>query len=545
MQRFLLQFTLMVAAIVFFCGILFFGIHVIPYQIQDGFHPFLKLGNLQNISLFISGLGLLGYIIVVLLPDRNQYHPTKRWHKIIWLTALILSTPFAITKALFGVNELEPIVIFFLDNQIDDIITIGADSFTGPLGFWSALLLVILGTSFLLLSYKKHFEKVLILLSCILFALSPLVQYIKNSIVPNTLQRNFTIADHMHPPVILKKPEASKNLVLIYLESVERSYGQIPEFEPFFKPLKTLSDQSTDYTNVIQTAGTNYTTAGLVATQCGIPLIARGLHTVFFKNNIAPSFKNFLPSVHCLGDQLSADGYTLSYMNGASLDKFSKRSFLRNHGYTRLFDEAAINDDLKTGRTNIWGLNDALLFEQAKEEFDTLSSIHTPFVQSILTLSTHSPNGFLDRDCAPVQHARSQIPRAIQCTGNLIRDFVNHIHQSSVGHETVIVIMSDHLAFFNSARRQLETIGPNRRNLFIVLTQSETGKINRAITLFDVYPILLETLGYTLKDGRANLGVSTQSVSKNMVEEFGRNGLNKIFKSNQNLAAYFWQTSEN
>lgn len=541
MGKLALKFALMVAAISFFCVAFFFGIHVMPYQNNNGANPILILGSLRNIGLFFIALGILGYLCVMLLPDRRVHEVPKRRYKLLWITALIFSVPFAVTKALFGINEIEPILIFFRDNQMNDMVSVGIDGFTGPLKFWGILIVIIVTTSLFLLRYKKHFGKVLAVISLAFLALSPLLQYVGTIIVPNAAQRDFIVSNRMHSPVILEKPTIRKNLVLIYLESVERSYGQIPAFKPFFEPLQTLADHAVELTNLVQTTGTNYTIAGIVSTQCGIPLMSKGLQSVFFKNDVEASLDNFLPSVHCLGDQLAADGYTLSYLNGASLDKFSKRSFLSEHGYTRLFDKASLSDPQKQGRTNTWGLNDALLFEYITKEFDTLSAMDKPFVQGMLSISTHGPDAFLDKDCAPTPDAVSQIPRAFQCTGQLVSKFIDHIRASPAGRDTVIVVMSDHLSFFNSVKAQLDQVGAKRRNLFMILGAGAPQKVNRKMAPYDIYPTLLETLGYKLKDGRANMGVSLYSPTKNLAEELGVSTLNKTFKGNQRLATYLWR----
>jgi len=228
-------------------------------------------------------------------------------------------------------------------------------------------------------------------------------------------------------------------------------------------------------------------------------------------------------------------------MNGASLDKFSKRSFLREHGYSRIFDIASLPDAEKQGRTNVWGLNDGLLFENATKEFDTLAASNAPFVQSILSISTHGPDAFLDNDCAPNPNSTSQIPQAIQCTGELVTKLIKHIKESDVGDDTIVIVLNDHLAFFNSVISYLDEVGADRRNLFMILGNGAPEKVSRQIAPFDIYLTILETLGYKIKDGRANMGVSLSSKNKNLVKELGVATVNRSFKGNQKLAAYLWR----
>ncbi len=533
---------LIVAASVLFFGIAFFLIlNVTPYKQDNGVLFIFDLGSALRVQILYSAVALIGYVFAMILPDKDTNKITSRATLIIWSVVLLVSIPFAVIQALFGNNEIEPILVFLRDNQMDDVVSVGIDGFKEPLQLWAILSTIIIVTSVFLLKYKKHFEKILLVISLILLCVSPLTQHLGNILIPNADQQAFNIEERVHTPEFLTKPSDQKNIVIIYLESVERSYGQIPEFKGFYEPIQTLADQAVEFTNIIETSGTNYTIAGMVSSQCGVPLFSNGLKTIAFQSDAGKPIEGFLPKIHCLGDQLKEDGYTLSYMNGASLDKFSKRSFYSEHGYTRLLDKADVPYEQKKDRQNVWGLNDALLFELATKEFDILASSNKPFLQSMLTISTHGPDAFLDNDCAPAQNVTSQIPRAIQCTGVLITQFVNHIKNSNVGQDTIVVLLSDHLSFFNTTRDQINTVGKDRRNLFLTLNHSSPKKMNRHMASFDIYPTLLETLGYELKDGRANLGFSAYSSLENLTEEMGVKKINRIFKSNPALAGYLWR----
>lgn len=544
MRKLAFKLLLLFAAVLFFWGIVYFGLYVTPHENAHGTSLVSTLRDSGQMTMLVFIVGLLGYFIVMFLPDRDGTDRPKKWHSILWIFTLLISTPFAISKYLFAKNGVEPILLFFKDNQMSDMLSIGSDGFTVQIRFWACIMLIIISTSFILRCYKRHFGKVLVVVSFTLLALSPLTHYVFRSLIPNEVQRDFIVTQRMHDLNIVQKPSHKKNMVLIYLESLERSYGQIPEYEKFYNPIQVLADSAIEYDNFVETKGANYTIAGIVATHCGIPLLPNGLQSVFLRRSVDVALTNFLPSVRCFSDQLSDDGYILSYMNGASLDKFSKRTFLQEHGYSRLFDKANLSVVQKESRSNVWGLNDAVLFEKARSEFDILSKGNEPFIQTLLTLSTHGPDAFLSNDCPPEPNLSSQVPRAIECTGELLTDFVDYIRASDVADDTVIVILSDHLAFHNSVQLQLDGVGDLRRNLFLVLNNGAAKKMSRQITSFDVYPILLETLGYQLKNGRANLGVAISSDDQNLVEELGVETMNEVFTGNQKLAAYFWRDNE-
>lgn len=154
-------------------------------------------------------------------------------------------------------------------------LTIGIDDFTKSIKTWALLILAIVASSFILTNYKKHFEKILVTFSIGMLAISPLTQYIRTTFLPTAEHRDFVIEDRMYAPEILQKPSKQKNVVIVYLESVERSYGQIAEFKPYFSPIQKIADKSLELTNFVQTTGTGYTIAGVVSTQCGIPLLPK------------------------------------------------------------------------------------------------------------------------------------------------------------------------------------------------------------------------------------------------------------------------------
>ena len=188
----------------------------------------------------ITALGGLGYLTVILLPNRAIDTKPNFWPKAFWIVTLIISIPFVMTKILFGNNDIEPILVFLRDNQVDDMLTIGIDGFTKLIKTWALLILAIVASSFILTNYKKHFEKILVTFSIGMLAISPLTQYIRTTFLPTAEHRDFVIEDRMYAPEILQKPSKQKNVVIVYLESVERSYGQIAEFKPYFPPFKRL-----------------------------------------------------------------------------------------------------------------------------------------------------------------------------------------------------------------------------------------------------------------------------------------------------------------
>lgn len=91
------------------------------------------------------------------------------------------------------------------------------------------------------------------------------------------------------------------NVVYIYGESLERTYFDPIAFPGLAPELSRQKEQSIDFSETEQLPGTDYTIAGMVASQCGIPLFAP------FDGNASASLSSFYPQNVCLGDILKKD----------------------------------------------------------------------------------------------------------------------------------------------------------------------------------------------------------------------------------------------
>ncbi len=121
------------------------------------------------------------------------------------------------------------------------------------------------------------------------------------------------------------------NLVYIYGESLERTYFDNDAFPNLTPELGRIKDEAIDFSNTMQLPGTDYTIAGMVASQCGIPLFAP------FEGNASASVSSFFPQNICLGDILKNSGYENYFVQGANLRFAGKDVFLKSHGFDHLY----------------------------------------------------------------------------------------------------------------------------------------------------------------------------------------------------------------
>ncbi len=324
------------------------------------------------------------------------------------------------------------------------------------------------------------------------------------------------------PPSIEDMPSRPSNLVFIYAESLERTYFDDRLFPGLVVELKELEQNALSFTSIEQLSGTHWTIAGMVASQCAIPLVTAS------GGNSMSGIDRFLPGATCLGDVLRSKGYALTFVGGADLDFAGKGRFLASHGFSEVLGKNELHGSLSDpDDVNAWGLYDDFLLDHAFQRFETLARADAPFALFALTLDTHHPKGHLSRRCMGrlYQDGKNDILNAVHCSDFLISEFVDKLRSSPHAENTLIIIGSDHLAMNNTAT-DLLTKG-DRKNLFMVIDPSSEhrGFISKKGTTLDIAPTVLELLGYTapafglgrsLLNNEASLIVQEENLSQTL-----------------------------
>lgn len=303
---------------------------------------------------------------------------------------------------------------------------------------------------------------------------------------------------YVEPAHITAPAGPKRNLVLVYAESLETAYGNAALFnEDLLKSLR--SSEALSFARLQQTPGSGWTIAGIVTSQCGIPL-----RPVIFDPNDVGEAGAFLPNVTCLGDILKAHGYTNVFMGGASLSFAGKDKFLRGHGY----DETWGKEEWKTAgnfQMSWWGLYDDDLVAQAKKRLDQLVAAGQPFNLTLLTLDTHAPDGLMSPYCA--RRGGKWLTDNVRCTAELIADLQAHAKSKGYLANTDFVVVGDHLAMVN---QHFDTLlkHPDRTVFNQWLVGPGLVPNRETIYHFDVFPTVLYSLGFRFPDNRLGLGGS-------------------------------------
>ena len=280
-------------------------------------------------------------------------------------------------------------------------------------------------------------------------------------ILPNPLQDAPESYTEVEPDTEIN---VKKNLIYIYLESLELTYLDQQVFPGLAPNLVSLGTRAIQFTDIRETYGTGWTIAGMVSSQCGIPLVTPG------DSNSVSGMGKFLPEAVCLGDMLEANGYALSYMGGASLNFAGKGSFYRDHGFESVEGVDELLPKLENpDYRNWWGLYDDSLYPLLIERVKSLHATSKPFGLFTLTLDTHHPNGNVSASCRdkPYLDGTNPMLNAVHCADYLVGQFVEKLVANKLLENTILVIASDHLAMRNTATDSLKKLP--RRDLALIL----------------------------------------------------------------------------
>jgi len=345
-----------------------------------------------------------------------------------------------------------------------------------------------------------------------------------------------TVYDEEYTPPQEQKykfPKKKKNLIYIFLESMETSFASVEEgglmednYIPYLTELakENISFSDKDYLGGAQSiAGTTWTAAAMVTQTSGIPLTIPISKSNFGNNN------SFLPGAYSLGEILNKEGYNQMLMVGSKASYAKRKHYFEQHGNYEIFDyytaieRGYIPEDYYVW----WGFEDQKLFEYAKTELQNLYQKKEPFNFTMLTVDTHFTDGYKCELCQ--QTYNTQYANVISCSDRQIYEFVEWIKKQPFYKDTVIVITGDHLTmdhnYFNRIDDSIKERGRRIYNCFINTGFEDKYTSNRTFTTLDMFPTTLAALGVTWDKDSLGLGVNLFSGRPTLSE---RKGIDKF-----------------
>ncbi|MBQ8358869.1 MAG: LTA synthase family protein [Oscillospiraceae bacterium] len=365
---------------------------------------------------------------------------------------------------------------------------------------------------------------VLLLTSLMLFGFRmEIFAYVENSVTESDF-----IEEHYADPdtVQLTFPEEKRNLVYIFLESMENTFADptscstveanyIPELTQLAQENVSFS-HSTGLGGAQSLEGTTWTAAAMVAQTSGVTI------KVPLTGDDYGEEEYYMPGITALGDILEAEGYRQVLLLGSKGAFANRDAYFADHGNYEMVDLIALKQEgrLDPDYYEWWGYEDEKLFAYAKEELTRLGEAGEPFNFTMLTADTHFPDGYVCRLCENTYD--EQYGNVMKCSDQQLGAFIKWLQEQPFYENTTVILSGDHLTMDPEFLADIDD-AYIRTNYNCILNAPITPvqTQNRQFGTIDMFPTTLAAMGVQIEGDRLGLGTNLFSARKTLSEEFG------------------------
>lgn len=342
---------------------------------------------------------------------------------------------------------------------------------------------------------------------------------------------SFIDDNYVNPYAVnLEFPEQKRNLIYIFLESVEITYadkedggafeqGCIPELVQLAQENEDFSGTEAALNGGYSMPSTTWTVAAMFAQSSGLPL------SIPIERNSMNTQESFLPEAVTLGDILEKEGYSQTLFIGSDATFGGRRLLFTEHGNYAIKDYYYARDmgRLPEDYWVWWGYEDKRLFEAAKEELLETAAQDQPFNFTMLTVDTHFEDGYVCELCED-EFGENQYANVMACSSRQVAEFVKWIQEQDFYENTTIVISGDHPTMDSDFCEGIDS--DYVRKVYTTYINSAVTPENpdnrRDYTTFDNFPTTLASIGVKIEGNRLGLGTNLFSQEPTLTEKYGR-----------------------
>ena len=309
--------------------------------------------------------------------------------------------------------------------------------------------------------------------------------YAKNQ----TTSSSFIEDNYVDPnSVSLSFPEKKRNLIYIFLESMENTYSS-EEYGGAFSEntIPELTELSLENENF---SGDQETLNG------GVPLTG-ATWTV--------------GAMFLIGSDGTFGG---------------RKLYFEEHGNYNVMDYnyCAKNGLIPEGYRVFWGFEDKKLFDFAKDTLKEKAASDEPFNLTMLTVDTHFEDGYVCDECDDT-FGENQYANVMACSSRRVAEFVKWVQSQDFYENTTIVISGDHLTMDSDFCEDVPDT--YERKVFTTyinapVQPTDTTKY-REYSTFDQFPTTLAALGVAIEGNHLGLGTNLFSSEITLIEKYDKN----------------------
>ena len=309
--------------------------------------------------------------------------------------------------------------------------------------------------------------------------------------------------------VTLTFPEKKRNLIYIFLESMETAYSDednggafekdvIPELTEIAQENEEFSGKDNKLNGGYSMPGTTWTMGAMFAQTSGLPL------KISISANEMDTQDNFFPGITTIGDILSEAGYSQTLLLGSNATFGGRKLYFSEHGNYDIIDYNYAMEQgwLSTEEYPVWwGYDDQKLFEFAKNRLSELATQDEPFNLTMLTVDTHFEDGYVCDKCDD-KFGDNQYANVIACSSKQVAEFVEWVQQQDFYENTTIVISGDHPTMDSDFCEDVDE-SYTRKVYTAYINGGKTELSNaRNYTTMDAFPTTLAAIGVEIEGNR-------------------------------------------
>jgi len=353
----------------------------------------------------------------------------------------------------------------------------------------------------------------------------------------NQLNKSTFIEEEYIAPenVAIQFPERKRNLIYIFLESMETTYyskedGGLSEND-LIPEISKLAKQNLNFSNSSNIGGaytpygTTWTVAAMTAQTAGVPL------KIGVEDNSLSKYSTFLEGAHSIGEILEDNGYQNFLLLGSDATFGGRRNLFTQHGNYEIWDFQSAIEEGKCKEQVWWGYEDSKLFEYAKEKIIALSQQDEPFNFTMLTVDTHFQDGYECKDCP--RKWDEKYKNVISCSSQKVGEFIEWIKKQEFYENTTIIITGDHLTMQTDFFELEDGHEYEKKVVNLIINPAvEAENIAREYSTFDLYPTTLAAIGAQIEGDKLALGTNLFSNEQTLIEKYGVEYVDNELKKN-------------
>lgn len=289
----------------------------------------------------------------------------------------------------------------------------------------------------------------------------------------NALNQNnmsdYTLARH-----IVCKNKSIRNIIVLSLESYEKSFLEDPQFENLTPNLRQLK-QDCHYHVLTPNIGSTWTSGSIYTYLTGFPAFF-GIHG----NSIFQT--SYHTEIASVSQILKQTNHNTFFIIGNA-----EHSGLQDMLTTLSVDSIIDNRTFKnTYPESNYGLRDKDLFDIAKNVISEQKSNNQTFAIFISTTDTHAPNGIYDKRMEHIlnrKNYKNDLEFMVAAVDFMINDFVSFLKQENILENTTLFIFPDHLkmgnpTMFNDSERGLFLLSNSSNDLLKIENKNPIYQID-------------------------------------------------------------------